>query len=118
MALRSDLTRIAKLAPELARDAMLQTAKDIFDISQQLVPVDTSSLKRSGGVVPEGPNRIIVGYGSDGEFFNGRRPAEYARPVEFGTSNSPAQPYLTPAFMQAKETFRVRLTQKMKELEK
>lgn len=116
--LKSNLTAIAREAPELASEALLQTGKDILAISQTLVPVDTSSLKKSGGVVPVDSHTIHVGYGSSGVFFSGREPAKYANAVEFGTGTQAAQPYLVPAFAQGKETFRVRLTQKMKALEK
>jgi HK97 gp10 family phage protein len=102
--LRSDLTRIALQAPEAAKAALLATGKDIFDLSQQLVPVDTGKLKKSGGVEVVSSTEVNVGYG-----IQGSEREDVALYVEYGTSSSPAQPYLTPAFVQNEETFKVRL---------
>ena len=115
MALKSDLTRLAALAPQLAKEALLQTAADVFDVSQQLVPKDTTSLQHSGGVEVVDSSTVNVGYGVEGVFVDGREPSKYAVPVEFGTVNSAAQPYLTPAFAQNVETFKVRIAEKFKE---
>ncbi len=114
--LQQNLTHIAKLAPHAASAAALATGKDILEISQQLVPVDTSSLKKSGGVVPVDSHTVQVGYGAPGEFFDGREPADYAAYVEFGTSNSPAQPFLVPAMVRAQNIFFVRLREEMQKI--
>jgi HK97 gp10 family phage protein len=114
--LKSNLSSIALRCPEKAQEALLETGKDIFAVSQQLVPVDTSSLKKSGGVEPVDSKTVQVGYGVEGEFFSGREPSKYAAAVEYGTSRAAAQPYLTPAFTQSSETFRSRLFEKMKAL--
>ncbi len=111
--LTSNLTKLAVDVPEAASRALLQTAADIYEISQQLVPVDTSSLKRSGGVEVIDSNTVQVGYGSEGVFIGGREPSKYAIPVEYGSEHSSAQPYLTPAFAQSTETFKVRLLQEV-----
>ena len=103
MALRTRLPQVVEEIKKQASEALLQTAKDIYDVSQQLVPVDTGALKQSGGVVPETSERVVIGYG------NG--PVDYSRYVEYGSSRSPSQPFLTPAFAQAKATFEVRLRQ-------
>lgn len=109
MVLKSNLSKIARLAPHLASEALIQTGADIADIAKQLVPVDTGALRQSIGSVPESSEKVIVGAG------NG--PVDYAAHVEYGTSRSAAQPFLTPAFAQAEETFKKRLAEKMKELE-
>lgn len=114
--LEQNLTHIARLAPKAASAALLQTGKDILELSQQLVPVDTSSLKKSGGVVPKDSETVEVGYGSPGVFFDGREPADYAVYVEFGTSKSPAQPYLVPAMVRSQNTFFRRLQQEVKKI--
>lgn len=114
--LRSNLTVIAAKCPAKASEALLQTGHDIFVISDQLVPKDTTSLQHSGGVEVVDSNTVQVGYGIPGVFFDGREPAKYAVPVEYGGGNSPAQPYLTPAFAQSVPTFAARLGQKMQEL--
>ena len=112
----NNLTHIAAQAPKQASKALLQTAQDIYEISQQLVPVDTSSLKKSGGVEVVDSHTVRVGYGSDGVFFEGREPSIYATYVEYGTSLSAAQPYLTPAFIQAEATYAKRLKDEMEKL--
>lgn len=114
--LEQNLTHIARLAPKAASAAALQTGKDIYDISQQLVPVDTTSLKLSGGVVPIDSNTVQVGYGSPGVFIDGRSPESYASFVEFGTVHSPAQPYLVPAMVRAQNIFFTRLREEMKKI--
>lgn|SRR4051812_49220364 len=104
--LQSDLTRIALQAPEKASEALLQTAHDILDVSQQLVPVLTGELKASGAVEVISKTHVRVGYGTDHAIY-----------PEYGTVHQAAQPYLTPAFMQNEATFQARLLEKMKELE-
>lgn len=86
--------------PSLAAEVLLQTGADIFGISQDLVPVDSGDLKRSGGVIPISPQKVIVGYGND--------EVDYAIYVEYGTESSPAQPFLTPSFMQSEQAFEKR----------
>lgn len=98
--LRSNLTHIALQAPEAAKEALLQTAADIVDMTKQLSPVDTGALKQSYGAVPIDSTAIQIG--SD---------KEYAPYVEYGTSEMAAQPHLTPAFLQNEETFKKRLTE-------
>lgn len=115
MVLKSDLTRLAALAPKLAKEALLQTAADVFEVSQQLVPKDTTSLQHSGGVEAVDSSTMQIGYGVEGVFFDGREPSKYAIPVEYGTSNSAAQPYLTPALAQSPETFKARIIEKFQE---
>jgi HK97 gp10 family phage protein len=101
--LKSDLTRIAMQAPEAAKEALLQTAADIVDLTKQLTPVDTGSLKQSYGAVPIDSSTIQIGTDK-----------EYGPFVEYGTSRMAAQPHLTPAFMQNEETFKVRLAEAIK----
>nr|AUN37290.1 hypothetical protein [uncultured bacterium] len=102
MKLVSNLTKIANQAPEAAREALLQTAADITLIAKQLAPVDTGALRDSIGADPV--DSLTVRVGSD---------MPYAPYVEYGTSRSPAQPYLTPAFAQSEETFKTRLAEAM-----
>jgi HK97 gp10 family phage protein len=81
-----------------------------------LVPVDTSSLKDSGGVVPISSTKIHVGFGGPGVYHEKREPEKYALHVEYGTSESPAQPFLRPAFMQGTPTFKKRLKEEIEKL--
>lgn len=110
----NNLSKYARTAPKAAERALLQTGADILAVAKQLVPVDTSSLQKSGGVVPVTSAIVHVGFGGPGEYFDGRKPEEYAVYVEYGTSEMDAQPFLTPAFLQATETFKKRLTEEMK----
>ena len=103
------LKKIADASEGAGQRALLQTGADLLAVSQMLVPVDTSSLKKSGGVVPLDSNTVHVGYGGPGVYFQNREPEQYAIHVEYGTVNSPAQPYLRPAFMQGQATFTKRL---------
>jgi HK97 gp10 family phage protein len=96
----SNLTKIAEAAPDVAKEAAVETAYDIIAVSQQLVPVDTGHLKSSAGVDDVDAHVVRVGY-----------EAEYAPFVEFGTSQSAAQPFLIPAFAQSEDTFRKRLAE-------
>ena len=83
---------------EHAREALLETAQAVFDVSQQLCPVDTGALRASGRVEPNGPDQVIIAYGDDEK-------VTYAKYQEFGTVNMAAQPFLTPAAVTAPETF-------------
>lgn len=62
----------------------------IADLARQLVPVDTGALQASirveDGATPTS-RTIVAGGGA----------VDYAAFVEYGTANSPAQPYMTPA---------------------
>ncbi len=108
MPLKMRFSEVAEEIRQAASEALLQTGHDIYDLSQQLVPVDTGLLKRSGGVVPESSTRVVVGYGGEGS-----QREEVSTLIEYGSSNSAAQPYLTPAFATAKQTFEVRLKEKL-----
>lgn len=81
-----DAAAIAALPGTPSVDAPVhQVAETIFDESQAIVPVDTGHLKQSG--FTDGNNsEYRIGYTAD-----------YARYVEFGTSEMNAEPYLTPA---------------------
>jgi HK97 gp10 family phage protein len=114
--LKSRLRPIAIAAPETAHRALLKTGVDILAVAKQLVPVDTSSLKDSGGVVPVSSTEVHVGFGGPGVYHQNREPEKYAIHVEYGTSQSPAQPFLRPAFMQAEQTFKQRLKEEINKL--
>lgn len=104
----SNLHKIAAMVGPAVERALLATGKDILDVSQQLVAVDTGKLKASGGVIPITSTHVVVGYGSPGS-----EREEVAHYIEYGTVNSPAQPYLTPAFEQNVETFKARLAEEV-----
>jgi HK97 gp10 family phage protein len=115
----SNLTEIAKRSAIKASEALLETAEDVYDLSQQFVPVDTGALKKSGGTEIVALNEdgrataVLVGYGAGLPLYDGDQ--SYANAQEYGTSIMAAQPYLTPAFTQSTETFKARLLAKMEE---
>jgi HK97 gp10 family phage protein len=109
--LRFDATRLVRNVQEKAVEVITQSAADVLDISQQFVPVDTGALKASGGSeVVVGSEQVVatIGYGND--------EVNYALHVEYGTSNSAAQPYLTPAMAEAESIVEERARQVMKSL--
>ena len=112
----SRLKLIANATPEAAKKALLLTGQDVLAVAKQLVPVDTSSLKTSGGAIPVSSFTVHVGFGGPGVYFDGREPEKYAVHVEYGTVNSPSQPFLRPAMMQGTPAFKKRLADEMKKL--
>lgn len=89
------LRRIRAGAPAAVDRGVARGAEYIRDLAQQLAPEDEGDLKstirvegqegsgkrlvRAGGV--SGPNKFV----------------DYAEHVEYGTADSPAQPFMTPA---------------------
>jgi HK97 gp10 family phage protein len=100
MKLESKLSAIADAADGAVSEALFRTAADIVGIAKQLAPIDTGALKQSIGAIPQSSTSVVIG--SD---------KEYAPYVEYGTADSPAQPFLTPAFVQSVPTFKVRLAE-------
>lgn len=101
----SRLSKIANQAPASAREALVETAEAIVDLTKQLTPVDTGMLRDSYEAGEPTDKSILVGTS-----------VEYAKFVEYGTSDSAAQPHLTPAFAQTEETFKAILKRKVSEL--
>jgi HK97 gp10 family phage protein len=91
--LRIDATAILKDVQDKAALILKQTGNDVLNIADQLVPVDKGDLKASGRVENVTPTNIQIGYGN--------AEVDYAKYQEFGTSEMPAQPFLTPAMAQA-----------------
>ena len=108
--LQINLGPINELKERLS-DALVQTTEDLFDISQQLVPVDTGLLNASGETdITEfengRPTKTVFGYGGEGS-----QREQVAIWMEYGNSRVAAQPYMEPAAAQAEQTFKVRLEQ-------
>lgn len=112
----SNLPKIAAELEPAGQRALLQTAADVLNVAKQLVPKDTTSLMRSGGVDVINSNTVHVGFGAEGVFIDGREPSKYAAHVEYGTVNMDAQPFFTPAFAQADSTFKARLAEEVKKV--
>jgi HK97 gp10 family phage protein len=79
------MERLRGFADDIPVDALLAGAQVVYDRSQELCPVDTGFLKKSGFVQVQGDD-VQIGYDAD-----------YASYVEFGTSKMEAQPFLRPA---------------------
>ena len=90
--LKFDATKILRQVEQQASQILERSADDVFDVSQQLVPVDRGDLKASGEVVIISPTKIAIGYKNEAAKFQ-----------EYGTHRMPAQPFLTPAFWQGKD---------------
>lgn len=82
--IRRELPKIAKAVAKVYIDM-------VYEISQDLVPVDTGELKSSGTVT-----ELSSGYRLTYSAKN-RSGQDYAGYVEYGTSRTPAQPYVNPA---------------------
>lgn len=72
---------------EAIKGAVLEAAVECDNVAKQLAPVDTGRLRSSIGWKLDG----------DGLAADVSARTEYASHVEFGTTNSPAQPFMTPA---------------------
>lgn len=96
--LRFDATRIIRNVEESATRIITETANDVLDIAQQLVPVDTGALRQSGRVEAVSPTHVRIVFGNE--------QVTYAGLIEFGSSRSAAQPFLTPAMAQAESIVR------------
>ncbi len=104
---------LAKTIPEAlekaALEALDETTRRGIDYAKAVVPVDTGALRRSIRQEPK-PQRedgyYVAGItAGGGGVVNPRtgREVDYAGFVEWGTSRTPAQPYLTPAIYEAGE---------------
>lgn len=85
------LDRIRVGLPEAIERGVERSANFIADVARQLAPVDTGALRGSIRV-EDGAHalaRRVVAGGTDG--------VDYAAYVEYGTSRSAAQPFMTPA---------------------
>lgn len=103
MKLVSNFKHLARQAPIAAHRALIKTGEDVADLASQLAPVDTGALRDSYRSEVISESEIQIGSELD-----------YAVYQEFGTSEIPAQPHLTPAFHQAESTFPVNLLEEIK----
>ena len=102
MTLKSNIPRLRAGLSEATGRGVGRAAVFVRDLAAQLVPVDTTALKRTIRV--EGPEAaggsitytVLAGDPSASRPNDGQ-PVNYARYVEYGTSASTAQPFLTPA---------------------
>lgn len=81
---------------EGAQDETRQVAEHIQRRAKEFVPVDTGRLRDSIRITQTGKAAYNVGPGDE---------VEYAEYVEYGTSRTPAQPYMRPAIEDARREF-------------
>jgi HK97 gp10 family phage protein len=83
---------------ELSNEVLVELAEQIIEDAKALCPVDTGSLRRSIRYERDPDGGVVIAAGG-GSVINPRtrREVDYAAYVEFGTSRSPAQPFLQPA---------------------
>lgn len=116
--LKARLEAIPKAVREAVQPALITSAMELTERMEQLAPRDTGALADSitftpagqatppysqpGGseVVPENTVRITVG----------NTEVRYAHLVEYGTADSPAQPFFWPAFRLTRARIKNRLT--------
>ena len=97
--LKRQLRRVKKgVRPGLQKDAMPEGVKIVEREARRMAPVATGELrdKIDTEVLPARQSEAVVVLVSK---------AEHAMPVEFGTSDTPAQPYARPAIQSRKRDF-------------
>lgn len=86
------LNRLADRLAGVTNDAINEFADEVVTHMKGVVPVDTGKLRDSIEKKQEGDSVSV-----------GPRGVEYAEYVEYGTSRSPAQPYVRPTIEWAKK---------------
>lgn len=102
--LNRKLARLPGVARNGMREALAQSAREITDLMEALVPKDSGNLAGSigwtFGTAPKGS--LAIGFVKSGELtvtiYCGDSDAYYARWVEFGTQKMAAQPFFFPAY--------------------
>lgn len=88
--LEFDMREAGLLAALRVREVIRRTGNDVVARAQEIVPVDTGTLKNSIGVdIDTDPHHLGFVAGPT---------AEYGAAVEFGTSEQAPQAYMGPAF--------------------
>ena len=91
-AARRRLEGIADRVAGVTEEAVAEFAKDVETHMKGVVPVDTGKLRDSISAEQAGEGWTV-----------GPRGVDYAEYVENGTSRSPAQPYVAPTLVWAKQ---------------
>lgn len=95
---------VSKNVEREVKELISSTAYNIEADAKRLAPVDTGTLRRS----------IATDIQEEGWKAEVGTNLEYAALVEFGTSKTEAQPYMTPVFQKYKEHFSSDMMQTMK----
>lgn len=97
--LRRKLKRLPQVAKDEIRNALAQSAREIADLAESLVPQDSGKLAGSigwtWGDAPKGAMTLARGQAGDltVTVYAGDDEAFYARWIEFGTQKMAAQPF-------------------------
>lgn len=103
-AFEKELDRYYQKVTRRIAQTVAETAKDVLDDSQALVPEDTGQLAASGRVVQEEELKSRVEYTDTAASFQ-----------EYGAAHAPAQPFLTPAVEKNRQPFLRKVKRDLKE---
>lgn len=112
--LKAKFAALPQAAQDQIRKAMEEGAAEMVRLAKGLAPVDQGELRESigwvWGAAPKGSLAFSTGGSGQDKIaiFAGNDSAYYARWVEFGTINQPAQPYFFPAYRTLKKSMRSR----------
>ncbi|WP_336747761.1 HK97-gp10 family putative phage morphogenesis protein [Aureimonas altamirensis] len=118
--------RVMKRIPEAVKDEVMDSldaaAELVVETQRSYAPVDDGTLKASirRGRVSESENRLAVTVEAGGPTTtrpvrNGQKAEyDYSLGVEFGTSDTPAQPFFYPGYRAARKRVRGRTTRAVK----
>lgn len=109
--LKRRLAAIPKTVREAVAPALMKSADEIANRMRQLAPVDEGDLKGSIAVTPPGqstpaysqPGGSTVAGENQVLITAGNTDVRYPHLQEYGTANSPAQPYFWPSFRLGKK---------------
>lgn len=128
--LNRKLARLPAETIEAIRPAMAAAADEIVRMAQRFVPVASGKLRDSigwvfGANIPKGAVAIAkIGGGRRGSktikeltitVYAGNDEAFYARWVEFGTVNTPAQPYFFPSYRAVRKSVKAKVRKAVRE---
>ena len=93
---RSDV--VLRLLEDRVQEGLEECAEFLRDKAKGYCPVDTGALQASIDAKPVGNRHVVIYAGGDSltNAGNGKH-VDYAQYVEFGTSRTPAQPFMRPA---------------------
>ena len=101
----SRLSLIADASEKAVSEALAETASFILDLIRTFAPVDTGALRDSYQI-----ERVTALYFIVGSILI------YSAAQEYGTSRTPAQPHVLPAFLQAEEFFHQKVVEKLNQV--
>lgn len=97
--LRRTLSKMPKEIQKLVADALKQSAEDIFNDAQALVPKDKGLLAKNMHL-KRGSRGLsyMIGYWKKGNIRKWKKAGWRAKFIEFGTRTTHAEPFMAPAW--------------------